>query len=201
MSETTISKPEADKLAVEIERAKPEDAETICDIRDRAWIEAYPNDELGITAEDIKLNAQGRNGEFIPRRIAHLKDQFAQDDGTGLTTFVAKVEGKVVGYIDSQVDEQKRRQISAVYVAPEAQGVGVGSKLMKHVLDLYGRDQDIFLEVINYNQNAIDFYKRFGFEETDAIVPKEEGAPDYVKQLPQIEMVLKAKSNAPKLTI
>ncbi len=189
-------KPELDTLPIEIERAVPADAEVICDIRDRAWIEAYPNTELGITAEDIKLNAQGRNGEFLPRRIAYLKDELAKDDGTGLTTFVAKADGKVVGYIDPRIDEQNRRRIGAIYVSPEAQGMGIGGKLMAKVLDLYGRDQDIFLEVVSYNQIAIDFYKRFSFEKTDTVVPEEEGRPDYMKSLPQVEMVLKAEKLA-----
>ena len=81
-----------------------------------------------------------------------------------------------------------------MYVAPEAQGMGVGGKLMRQVLDLYGRDQDIFLEVVSYNHNAIDFYKHFGFEPTDAVVPEEEGRPEYLTSLTQIEMVLKAQS-------
>jgi ribosomal protein S18 acetylase RimI-like enzyme len=195
MSEITTTKPELNNQSAKIERAVPDDAELICDIRDRAWLEAYPNAELGITPDDIRVNAKGRNGEFVPRRIAYLKEQFAKDDGTGLTTFVAKVDNKVVGYVDPRVDEQNRRRIGAIYVAPEAQGMGIGGKLMRQVLDLYGRDQDIFLEVVSYNQNAIDFYKRFGFEPTDAIVPEEEGRPDYLKSLPQIEMVLKAKSD------
>ena len=42
-------KPEFDSLAITIERAVPYDAETICDIRDRAWLEAYPNAQLSIT--------------------------------------------------------------------------------------------------------------------------------------------------------
>jgi ribosomal protein S18 acetylase RimI-like enzyme len=192
MSEATMAKPEFDSQSVKIERAIPDDAEVICDIRDRAWLKAYPNAELGITAEDIRINAQGRDGEFVPRRAAYLKEQFAKDDGTGLTTFVAKVDNKVVGYVDPRVDEQNHRRIGAIYVAPEAQGMGVGGKLMRQVLDLYGRDQDIFLEVVSYNQNAIDFYKRFGFEQTDAVVPVEEGRPDYLKTLPQVEMVLRA---------
>jgi ribosomal protein S18 acetylase RimI-like enzyme len=192
MSEATMAKPEFDSQSVKIERAIPDDAEVICDIRDRAWLKAYPNAELGITAEDIRINAQGRDGEFVPRRVAYLKEQFAKDDGTGLTTFVAKVDNKVVGYVDPRVDEQNHRRIGAIYVAPEAQGMGVGGKLMRQVLDLYGRDQDIFLEVVSYNQNAIDFYKRFGFEQTDAVVPEEEGRPDYLKTLPQVEMLLRA---------
>jgi len=195
MSEATLPKPEIDKLPVEIERAVPSDAETICGIRDRAWVEAYPNEELGITAEDIKLNAQGRNGEFVPRRIAYLKEELSKDDGNGLTTYVAKVDGKVVGYIDPRIDEQNHHRIGAIYVSPEAQGMGIGGRLMSKVLGLYGREHDIFLEVVSYNQNAIDFYERFGFERTETVVPEEEGRPAYMKSLPQAEMVLRAVKN------
>lgn len=184
-------KPEFDSQAVTIERAVPDDAETICDIRDRAWLEAYPNAELGITVDDVRLMAQGPKGEYVPRRIAYLKEQFAKEDGTGETTFVAKVDGKVVGFIDPRIDEQNRRRVGAIYVAPEAQGKGVGSKLMNQVLDWFGRDQDIYLEVVSYNTNAINFYEHFGFVQTDAVVPDEEGRPDYLKKLPQIEMVLR----------
>jgi ribosomal protein S18 acetylase RimI-like enzyme len=180
--------------SIEIERAVPDDAEIICDIRDRAWLESYPNTELGITAEQIMLNAKGRNEEFVPRRIAHLKEQLAKDNKTGLTTYVAKIEGKVVGYIDPCIDEHGRRRIGAIYVALEAQRKGVGGKLMSHALNVLGRDQDIYLDVVSYNQNAIDFYKYFGFEKTSAIVPDDEEAPDYMVQLPNIEMVLRAAS-------
>jgi aminoglycoside phosphotransferase (APT) family kinase protein/ribosomal protein S18 acetylase RimI-like enzyme len=197
MSEATMTKPEFDREAVTIERAVPDDAEIICDIRDRAWLEAYPNAELGITSEDVRTMAQGREGEFVPRRIAYLKEQFGKDD-PNQTTFVAKAAGKVVGFIDPRIDEQNHRRVGAIYVAPEAQGKGVGGKLMKQVLGYYGREQDIYLEVVSYNQNAIDFYKRFGFEQTDTVVPEEEGRPDYLKTLPQIEMVLKTHTTSPE---
>ena len=183
-------KPEYDPGTVKIERAVPDDAETICDIRDRAWLKAYPNDELGITVDDVRLMAQGPNGEYVPRRIAYLKEQFGEDDSAE-TTFVAKLDGKVVGFIDPRIDEQNRRRVGAIYVAPEAQGKGIGCKLMNQVLDWYGRDRDIYLEVVSYNQNAINFYKRFGFVQTDAVVLPEAGRPSYLKTLPQIEMVLK----------
>jgi len=185
--------PEIDKNSVMVERATPEDAEAICDIRDKAWLETYPNAELGITEDDIRLNAQGPNGEFVPRRIAYLKEQFAKDDGSGIGTFVAKVEGKVVGYSDPHIDERGRRRIGAMYVAPEAQGMGVGGKLMHQALDVLGRDEDIYLEVISYNHKAIGYYEHYGFEKTDAVIPEEEGRPSYMRSLPQIEMVLKAK--------
>ena len=178
MSEVATPQAEVNKFPVEIERAVPDNAETICDIRDRAWVEAYTNKELGITAEDIKLNAQGRNGEFVPKRIKYLKDKLSKDNGIGLTTFVAKVNGLVVGYVEPYIDERDRHCLGSMYVAPEAQGQGIGTKLMNRVLALHGRNEDIFLEVVNYNQNAIDFYERFGFEKTEAVVLEEEGRPD-----------------------
>lgn len=198
MNEANTPKQEIEKLPVEIVRAVPDDAEIICDIRDRAWLDTYPNEELGISSDDIRVNAQGREGEFVPRRIAFLKEQFAKDDETGITTLVAKVDGQIVGYIDPRIDEQNHHRIGALYVAPEAQRMGVGSKLMRQVLEIYGRDEDIFLEVVSYNKNAIDFYKRFGFEQTNSIVAEEEGIPEYVKSLPQIEMILKSYTNSHK---
>lgn len=178
---------------VAIEKARPEDAEIICDIRDRAWIEAYPNPDLGITAEDIKLNAQGKDGVFVPRRIAYMKSQFAKNSHTDLTTYVAKINGKVVGYTEPRIYENGKRYVSAIYVAPEMQGVGVGGKLLRKALSVLGNDKDIFLEVISYNQKAIGFYEHFGFVKTDAAVPEEVGRPDYMKTLPEIEMVLRAE--------
>ena len=182
-------------MEAEIERAVPGDAEIICDIRDRAWLEAYPNEELGISAEDIRLNAQGEEGVFVPRRIAHLEEQLKKDDGSGLTIFVAKKDGKVVGYVEPIIDEQNKHYISAIYVDPKNQGGGVGTKLYEKAVELLGEDQDIFLEVVSYNQKAIVFYKNKGFEQTKAIVPEDEGRPEYMKSLPMIEMVLKAKTD------
>lgn len=183
---------QANELPVTIERAVPGDAATICDIRDQAWIAAYPNPELGITAEDIKVNAQGLHGEFVPRRIAYLQKEIAAEDGINQVTFVAKVDGKVVGYVAPRHDADGHRMISMIYVLPEYQGKGIGSKLLQRALDWFGHDQDIFLEVVSYNQSAIHFYEKFGFEKTNNVPEEETGRPSYMKSIPQIEMVLRA---------
>lgn len=179
---------------VVIELATPDDAAAICDVRDKAWLKAYPNPELGITEEDVLLMAQGPNQEYLPRRIAYLEEYLGNKNDTDPPTFVARLNSKVVGFIDPRIDERDRRRIGAIYVVPEMQGQGIGSKLMEQVLRWYGREQDIYLEVVSYNQNAINFYKHFGFEETGAQVPEEEDRPDYLKSLPQIEMVLSANT-------
>ncbi|GAC1388393.1 MAG: hypothetical protein NVSMB37_8590 [Candidatus Saccharimonadales bacterium] len=66
--------------------------------------------------------------------------------------------------------------------------------MLHQALAVLGRDQDIYLDVVSYNHTAITFYKNFGFEPTNNAVAAEEGRPDYLKTLPQIEMVLKATS-------
>ncbi len=176
---------------IKVERATPDDAGIICDIRDRAWIEAYPNPELGITAKDIEINAKGLNGEFVPKRIAWFKDKLAKNDEDWIC-YTAQIDNVAVGFVVASTEDSGRKFINSIYMEPNFQGKGLGTMLIKKALDWLGDEEAIYLEVLSYNQNAINFYERFGFEKTDTVVPHEEGAPDYIKSLPQVEMVLKA---------
>ncbi|KAK6927476.1 GNAT domain [Dillenia turbinata] len=50
-------------------------------------------------------------------------------------------------------------------------GLGIGTKLLTHVLDLCSKQNisEIYLHVQTNNEDAINFYKKFGFEITDTI--------------------------------
>lgn len=51
-------------------------------------------------------------------------------------------------------------------------GNGAGTKLLNHVIDLCSKQQnisEIYLHVQTNNEDAINFYKKFGFEITDTI--------------------------------
>jgi ribosomal protein S18 acetylase RimI-like enzyme len=194
MTEANPLTSEFDQYALSIERAVPEDAEVINSIRDQARLQTYPNAEHGITAEDMQLIIQGQQGEFVPRRVAYYRQQIIDGADSTLAVYVAKINGEIVGFTHPQKDEKGRLMIGDMFVAPAAQGKGVGGHLMEKALDVLGRDHDIYLEVVSYNQNAISFYRRFGFEKTDAEVPKEAGRPTYLKSLPQIEMIRPAGS-------
>lgn len=180
-----------DDPVIKILRATLDDAEIICDIRDRAWIEAYPNAELGITAKDIEINAKGLHGEFVPKRIAWFKDKLAKNDENWIC-YVAQINNVARGFVVASTEDDGRKFLNSIYVEPNFQGKGLGAMLMQKALDWLGGDEDIYLEVLSYNQNAINFYKRFGFEQTDAAVPEEPNLPAFIKSLPQMEMVLKA---------
>jgi GNAT superfamily N-acetyltransferase len=178
------------KPPVEVELARPEDAEAISELLRTTWMATYPNAEAGITEEDIRLRTEGEHGERIPKNIQRWRESIETTDGSR-AVFVARENVKVVGVGAPGIIDGKRR-IGALYVLPNMQGKGVGSQLMEKALAWHGMDEDIYLAVASYNQNAINFYKRFGFVETDTPIV-DEGNVYGDTRIPEIEMVLRAK--------
>ncbi|MFC6488059.1 GNAT family N-acetyltransferase [Nitratireductor sp. GCM10026969] len=54
------------------------------------------------------------------------------------------------------------RKSGGLFIAPEAQGKGIGRQLIAHAVTLKG---DLRLEVFARNEGARRFYRRTGFEE------------------------------------
>ncbi|HSX31702.1 MAG TPA: GNAT family N-acetyltransferase [Candidatus Saccharimonadales bacterium] len=184
------SSSEANNMQITVERATPDDAEAISELLRVTWQATYPNDKAGISREDIRLRTEGNNGERIPQNIANWRKRIETDDGT-VAVFVARESGKVVGMAAPGIIEGRRR-IGAMYVLPDVQGKGIGSQLMEKALAWHGREEDIYLLVASYNDNAIKFYRRFGFVQTDTAVV-DNGNVYGNTHIPEVEMVLKAK--------
>jgi len=88
-----------------------------------------------------------------------------------------------------KTDTQGQLEIDAMYVVKELQGKGLGKKLMQKAIEWLGNDGDIRLEVVSYNSNAINFYKRFGFQETTNSVSDKRTQLPSGKQIPRTVMV------------
>jgi ribosomal protein S18 acetylase RimI-like enzyme len=58
-----------------------------------------------------------------------------------------------------------KTKIHKIYILPEAQGKGLGKKLIQKVAQIAKRNGDthLFLNVNKYNQTAIDFYSKISF--------------------------------------
>jgi RimJ/RimL family protein N-acetyltransferase len=185
---TSAKSPEREISPVTIERASPDDAQSIMTLKRAAWFVTYPSEERGITLKDIRKKFTDEDmlagTENWQRGIGS-----ETEDGARMT-FVARVDGTVVGYTSPHTTNGQKR-IGALYVSPDMQGKGVGSQLLQKAIDWHGRENDIYLHVVSYNQRAIDLYERFGFEKTDTELPDDYHIGD-IKTLPQIEMVLKA---------
>jgi ribosomal protein S18 acetylase RimI-like enzyme len=193
MDEITPMTQEFDSQTILVEPARPDDAEAVFNVQRLTWFDTYPNEEAGITKEDIRMRLEGEHGELIPKKIEQWR-KIIETAGNEGAAFVVRDSSKVVGFVTPAITNGRRR-IGALYVLPEFQGKGIGSKLLEKAIEWHGRSEDIFLQVASYNQNAIDFYKSHGFEGTGRVVTDELAHRAGSKAIPEIEMVLKAKPN------
>ena len=89
---------------------------------------------------------------------------------TGVYSYVAEVEGKIVGNIGFQQNQRPRNQHMASFgmgVHDDFSGLGIGSKLLETVIDLadnWLNVHRIHIEAHCDNEHAIALYKKFGFE-------------------------------------
>jgi ribosomal protein S18 acetylase RimI-like enzyme len=91
--------------------------------------------------------------------------------------FVAAfVDGTFAGYVIATRHAEDDRELDWLMVHPDFHGCGVAGRLMEAGIDWLGRDRALWLNVIRFNERAIRFYRRFGFEidpetETGKLVP------------------------------
>lgn len=172
-----------------ISSARPEDAEGIYQVQRQTWIDTYPNDQAGISEQDIRDRIEGANGEKVVNKIDRWRKRIESTGEKG-GIFIAKQDDKVIGFVAPGIIEGQRR-IGALYVLPEAQGQGLGRSLLNKAIDWHGRDEDIYLHVASYNDNAIGFYEKNGFEKTGRVIEDIDAHENNAKEIPEIEMVLK----------
>lgn len=140
------------------------DAQGISDLLWETWLATYPNEEAGITKEDI--NAKYSSPEWkagIEKRKTNINT--SQNEHTWIIKDGERVIGMCAG-----VKEDDKNWIQALYISPDYQKQGLGKKLMKVGLEWLGKGKPIMIHAASYNKNAIDFYKSFGFTESNISV-------------------------------
>ena len=81
--------------------------------------------------------------------------------------FLAERDGVPVGFAKTSLNhEEGRFYLSSLYVLPEYQGLGLGSRLLRaseQFAVALGR-REVWLGVMSQNVAALDWYRKLGFE-------------------------------------
>ena len=118
------------KITISIATAR--DAEGMGKVFYKTWLATYPNEEFGITVDDIEDRFQDRSTkEGIKKASERISNP-----PEGSTTFVAKEGDMIVGVCKILVSEKGNR-IGAIYVLPDYQGWGIGRKLWEQALKVF----------------------------------------------------------------
>ncbi|MFZ3470357.1 GNAT family N-acetyltransferase [Streptomyces sp. 4.24] len=146
----------------QIELPQPDDAAPVGRMQLRAWLQTYPNEVAGIdeawirehrgSAATVEGIAQWR--EFIEKAVRQPDLFFCR---------VVRSGAEVVGVLCGRRDEVVT--LGPMYLLNEAQGQGVGGRLMDEFL-AWAEDAPMYLWVTGYNARAIRFYERYGFRTT-----------------------------------
>ncbi|MDO8510392.1 MAG: GNAT family N-acetyltransferase [bacterium] len=166
-----------------IENARPSDARGIQTVFYKTWLDTYPNEQYGITRDDV----EDRYKEAFTTRLVKRENQI-QNLPPNHRFFVARDRGSVTGVCHAIVHND-RNELQAIYVLPEYQGKGIGKMLWERALNFFDPRKDIYVKVAVYNQKAIGFYKRFGFQETGKTFSDERFRMKSGALIPELELV------------
>ena len=172
---------------IEIAPATAEEVRGVAEVFYKTWLATYPNEEVGITTDDIEDKFKDSfTEEDLKKRAEKIKNT---NDGKML---LAKEGDRVVGLVRLTFHPDKN-QLQAIYVLPEYQGRGVGKMLWAAAQKLFDPTKDTIVQVATYNMPAIEFYKKLGFVDTGKRWSDEKFRMKSGAVIPEMEMILKAK--------
>jgi GNAT superfamily N-acetyltransferase len=140
----------------------PEDIDAIRDINLKSW--------SGFTTSELLEQRHGLiNGRSWQERITN--DVLTHIGREYVTTFVAELDGEVVGYAAAQIEVKEDGGevgiVSYNAVRPEARRLGIGTALVSRVVD-YLKSQGarvLLVWTLKVGESARNIYERIGFEE------------------------------------
>jgi ribosomal protein S18 acetylase RimI-like enzyme len=156
------------------------DEKEIASIRKETWLDTYPNEQYGITREDILSK------DFDSEMKLQESRGMIESSGKGSNYIrIAKDGGKIIGF-SSGMKRENFNELTAFYILPRYQRQGTGKRLAELILEWLGEDKKIAVNVVEYNEKAKFFYKKLGFIKTGKPVFYTELPSG--KKMPEIEM-------------
>lgn len=174
-----------------IRAAKFYDLPQIFKLQQETWLATYPNEQYKISVSDINSKFKGLSlFEKIDWYQRYLKRIYNKN-----TLFLlCKNSGRLVGYCEANKKPSQHR-IFGIYIHPSQQKSGLGSELLQRALDWLGEKETVYLNVAIYNDQAINFYHKFGFRKAGPVPTDSAGRLKSGAVIPEIEML--RRSNFP----
>jgi len=146
---------------VKVRRATVDDTEAIRRMQAASWLDTYPNDVYGISYAWVK---EYTDNWLTPDQLERSRGyvEAAINDPKGFYR-VAERGGEIVGFIHAATKADDTKELEAIYIHPDLFGGGLGHRMMMLVQD-WADGVQMSLEVAVYNERAIRFYERHGFE-------------------------------------
>ncbi|MEV6106753.1 GNAT family N-acetyltransferase [Streptomyces sp. NPDC051940] len=145
-----------------IDTARRQDAPALAHALLAAWLETYPRPSAGIDEAWIREH----RGDAVDDDGIAQWERFVEDTGRRPAHSFCRVVRRgdaIVGFLCGRRDEETT--LGPMYLLRQAQGQGIGHQLMAAFLDWAG-DAPVRLWVTAYNERAVGFYRRYGFEDT-----------------------------------
>lgn len=164
----------------------PGDAKGITTVLHMAWLATYPNEALGITTEDIENSYKD---SFTEENLKKAEEKL-KNIPHNQKRVVAK-DGDIVVGVATMVKNEDNNQLKTIYVLPEYHSKGIGTMLWEAVRDFIDPTKDTIVQVADYNQQAIGFYEKLGFNDTGKRWKNEKWMMKSGVCIPEMEMILK----------
>lgn len=176
-----------EKEEIEIAKQIPQDARGVTDVLYKAWLDTYPNEEHGISVEDVEEKFKNSfTEEALKKREEAIRN--VKDNETRLTV---KDHEKIIGIIQVVIKSDKN-VLGAIYILPEYQRMGLGSLLWEEARKHLDPEKKTSVVVASYNTKAINFYKKVGFMETGKVWYDEKYKMKSGNIIPTTELLMNA---------
>ena len=141
---------------MELIEATISDIPAIQALSDKAWPHTFR--DLLSPDQIVYMMEMMYSTESLKKQLSELNHHY----------LLAKDDDGYLGYVSYEVNYKNSglTKVHKIYIDPEAQGKGVGRFFIEYV-SVIARNQNskgLSLNVNKYNENAIGFYRRMGFD-------------------------------------
>lgn len=157
-------------MNLEIRDMRPEDMDAKAYVHWKSWQETYP----GLVDEGYLSRLTLEKCQNIARRWPD-------------NIIVAELDGKIVGFSGygpcRNPGYEGIGEVFSIYILKEAQGLGIGRKLMDAAMEKLRNFDTIVIWVLKGNDHAFGFYEHYGFRFEGVEAPIMIGTPNTEQQL------------------